>query len=157
MTPAGVAADYLSRRGFRRIMVLGGEGVSVPLEETGFEIMRPPERDNVDAIFIGWFRDFTMADIEAACEAVWSGAKLFVASLAPFFTTTKGRTLGTSCAIAGAIARITGCRARVLGKSSLEALRCASRRLGLPAFDLAVIGDDHALEVPMACRGGFFR
>jgi HAD superfamily hydrolase (TIGR01450 family) len=153
MTPASVAADFLSRRGFRRVMILGGEGVSAPVEQAGLEIVRPPECRDVDAIFVGWFHDFTMRDIEAACEAVWSGAKLYAASLVPFFATAGGRTLGTSCAIAGAIERITGCRAKALGKPSLEGLRCASQRLGIAPPDLAVIGDDPALEVLMAHRG----
>jgi 4-nitrophenyl phosphatase len=156
MTPASVAADYLSRRGVKRVMVLGGDGVGGPLAEAGIEIVRPPERKDVEAIFVGWFHEFAMRDIEAACEAVWSGAKLYAASLAPFFATADGRTLGTSCAIAGAIERITGCRAKALGKPSIEGLRCASRRLGIPSADLAVIGDDPALEVLMAHRGKAF-
>ena len=153
LTPSSVAADYFTRKGMRRILVLGGEGVSTPLEEAGLEVVRPPLRDGIDAIFAGWFRDFTMADIEAACDAVWSGAKLFVASLVPFFASSEGRVLGTSAAIAGAVRQITGARATVLGKPSLEALRAASHVLGIPARDLAVVGDDPALEILMAHRG----
>jgi len=156
MTPASVAADYLSRRAVRRVMVLGGDGVGGPLAQAGIEIVRPPEHQDIDAIFVGWFHEFTMRDIEAACEAVWEGAKLYAASLAPFFATADGRTLGTSCAIAGAIERITGCRATALGKPSIEGLRSASRRLGIPPADLAVVGDDPALEVLMAHRGKAF-
>jgi NagD protein len=156
MTPASVAGDFLSRRAFKRVMILGGEGVSAPIEQAGLEIVRPPVWQDVDAIFVGWFHDFTMRDIEAACEAVWEGAKLYAASLVPFFATANGRTLGTSCAIAGAVERITGCRAKALGKPSIEGLRCASKRLGVAPSDLAVIGDDPALEVLMAHRGGAF-
>jgi len=156
MTPASVAADYLSRRAVKRVMVLGGDGVGGPLVDAGIEIVRPPEHEDVDAIFVGWFHEFTMRDIEAACEAVWSGAKLYAASLAPFFATADGRTLGTSCAIVGAIERITGCRATALGKPAIEGLRCASRRLGIPSAELAVVGDDPALEVLMAHRGKAF-
>jgi NagD protein len=153
MTPASVAAAFFSRRGFKRIMILGGDGVGQPIAEAGLEIVRPPEWQSVDAIFVGWFQDFTMRDIEAACEAVWAGAPLYAASLVPFFATANGRTLGTSCAIAGAIERITGCRARALGKPSLEGLRTASKRLGIAASHLAVVGDDPSLEVLMAHRG----
>lgn len=154
MTPASVAAEYLSAKGYRRVMVLGGEGVGGPLAEAGLEIVRPPKREKVDAIFIGWFREFTMEDIEAACEAAWSGAKVFAASLVPYFATADGRTLGTSCAIAGAIDKITGSRTRPLGKPAPEAMRIASKRLGVAAKDLAVIGDDPNLEIPMALRAG---
>jgi len=156
MTPSSVAADYLSRRKFRRVMVLGGEGVSQPLAEAGLEIVRPPVYEGVDAVYVGWFREFTMDDIEAACEAIWAGAKLFTASFAPFFATANGRTLGTSRAIVGGITSITGRRAKILGKPSLEALRCASRRLGLAPEEVAVIGDDPELEPAMARLGGAF-
>lgn len=154
MTPASVAAEYLSAKGYRRILVMGGEGVGGPLSAAGLEIVRPPERKNVDAIFVGWFREFGMADIEAACEAASGGAKVFAASLVPYFATGEGRTYGTSCAIAGAIEKITGVRARALGKPAAEAMRAASRRLGVGAGDLAVIGDDPNLEIPMALRAG---
>jgi NagD protein len=74
--------------------------------------------------------------------------------MAPFFATAHGKALGTSRAICAMITSITGQRARVLGKPSLEALRCAGRRLGIDPAELAVVGDDPALEVPMAHRGG---
>jgi len=154
LTPSSVAADYFTRRKLKRILVLGGEGVSKPLAEAGLEIVRPPERDGIDAVYAGWFRDFTFADIEAACDAVWGGAKMYVASLVPFFATADGRTLGTSAAIAGAVRQITGARAKVLGKPSPEALRAASRVLKLHPRDIAVVGDDPVLEIPMAHRGG---
>ena len=154
LTPASVAADYFVRKKLSRILALGGEGVSKPLEAAGLEIIRPPLRGRVDAVFAGWFRDFTMADIEAACDAVWSGAGLYVASLVPCFATAEGRTLGTSAAIAGAVRQITGARAKLLGKPSLEALKAASHVLKLPTWEIAVVGDDPALEIVMAHKGG---
>jgi NagD protein len=105
-------------------------------------------------MFIGWFREFGMADIEAACDAAWSGAKVYAASLVPYFATANGRTLGTSCAIAGAIEKITGVAARALGKPAPEAMDVAARRLGVSTEDIAVIGDDPHLEIPMALAAG---
>jgi HAD superfamily hydrolase (TIGR01450 family) len=164
LTPSAVAADYLSGRRFKRVMVLGGAGVSAPLEGAGIQVVRPAAKSDpaetrqaagvVDAIFVGWYREFSMDDLEAACQAVWAGARLFTSSLAPFFATAHGKSLGTSRAICAMITSITGQRAKVLGKPSLEALRCAARRLGIDPSELAVVGDDPALEVPMAHRGG---
>src|SRR5258707_5304361 len=141
MTPASVAAEYLSAKGYKRVLVLGGEGVGGPLVEAGIEVVRPPERENIDAIFVGWFREFGMPDIEAACWATWGGAKVFAASLVPYFASAEGRTLGTSSAIAGAIDKITGSRTRPLGKPAPEAMRIAAKRLGVAAKDVCVIGD----------------
>jgi 4-nitrophenyl phosphatase len=158
LTPAAIAGDYLARRGFQRVMALGSEGVWRPLADAGLEIVRPSKstsaRGKPDAVFVGWFREFTFDDLEAACHAVWDGAKLFTASLVPFFASANGKALGTACAICAMITSVTGAPATVLGKPSLEALQCASRRLGIDCNHLAVVGDDPALEVPMAHSGG---
>jgi NagD protein len=82
------------------------------------------------------------------------GARLFTGSLAPYFATAHGKALGTSRAICAMISSLTGKRAKVLGKPSLEALRCAGQRLSMDPGELAVVGDDPALEVLMAHRGG---
>ena len=51
------------------------------------------------------------------------------------------------------IKSLTGCGVRVVGKPSLDALRSAAGRLRARPAELAVVGDDPALEVPMAHRG----
>ncbi len=156
MTPSSVAADYFTRRNYRRIMVLGVEGVWQPLSDAGLEIVHPGgnDTDGVDAVFIGWYREFTMLDIEAACRAMEQGAGLYSASGTPFFRTAQGKAIGTSLAISAALEAITKCKTKVLGKPSIEALRYAGRRLGLPLSEIVVVGDDPLLEVPMALNGG---
>ena len=153
MTPASSAVVMFTRRGYKRVMVLGGDGLAGPLRAAGIEVVPPVEAAGVDAVLVGWFREFTMAHLEAACEAVWSGAALCSASETPFFAAAGGRALGTSRAISAMIRSITGCRLTVTGKPSLDALRAAAARLGVPARDLVVVGDDPLLEVPMAHRG----
>jgi 4-nitrophenyl phosphatase len=154
MTPASSAADLFRRRGYRRILTLGGEGLEKPLHDAGMEIVAPVERPEADAVLIGWFREFTMSALEAACYAVWNGARVYSCSQSLFFATAQGKALGTSRAISAMIRDLTGCRIHVIGKPALEALRCAGRRLGARTADLAVVGDDPSLEVPMALRGG---
>jgi HAD superfamily hydrolase (TIGR01450 family) len=154
LTPASSAADLFVRRGYRRVLALGGDGLAVPLREAGLEVVAPGGKPEVDAVLIGWYREFTMDSLESACHAAWNGAAVYSASQARFFATSAGRTLGTSRAIAAMIKDLTACRIHVAGKPALEALRCAGRRLGLRLKDLAVVGDDPSLEVPMAHRGG---
>ena len=95
-----------------------------------------------------------MDALEAACEAVWQGALMYSCSQSVFFATTWGKALGTSRAISAMIRSITGCRVEVVGKPSLHALRSAARCLGARPAQLAVVGDDPELEIPMAHRGG---
>jgi 4-nitrophenyl phosphatase len=166
MTPASSAIVMFAKRGVKRVMVLGVSGLIEPLREAGIEVVLPaagaesnrgtgpgPSAD-VDAVFVGWFREFTMEHLEAACHAVWAGAELYSASETPFFASAGGRALGTSRAISAMIRSITGCSLTITGKPSLDALRAAATRLGAPARHLVVVGDDPLLEVPMAHRGG---
>jgi 4-nitrophenyl phosphatase len=153
MTPASSAVRALARRGHRRVMVLGGAGLTEPLRDAGFEVVPPMAGAAADAVLAGWFPEFTMPALEAACHAVWGGAELYSCSQTPFFAVDGGRALGTSRAISAMIRSLTGCGLQVVGKPSLDALRSAADRLGTSPARLAVIGDDPQLEVPMAHRG----
>lgn len=154
MTPASSAADHFRRRGYRRILTLGGEGLEKPLREAGMDIVPPEGKPVADAILVGWFREFTMSALEAACHAAWNGAKVYSCSQSLFFATANGKALGTSRAISAMIKDLTGARIHVIGKPASEALRCAAKQLGVRTKDLAVVGDDPSLEIPMALRGG---
>jgi 4-nitrophenyl phosphatase len=157
LTPVSVAVDHFKTKGYRRILVLGGEGVWRPLEQAGFEVVRAPERaDDVDAVFIGWYPQFGLADLDAACRAVWAGAALYTVSTAPYVASREGRTLGISGALAAAVHSVTGKRAVIVGKPSVPAIRCVSRRLGVAPAQLAIVGDDATLELAMAHRAGAF-
>lgn len=157
LTPASSAAEVCRRAGHRRVMVLGGEGVSGPLVDAGIEVVPPEGRPSVDAVLVGWFREFGMDHLEAAANAVWGGAAFYSASQSLFFASAEGRAIGTSRAICAVITDLTGVRPTIVGKPSPAALRTAAHRLGVRRRrDLAVVGDDPELEVPMALRGGAF-
>ncbi len=158
LTPSSVAAEYFVRMGLKNIMVLGVEGVWRPIQDAGLNVILPSGAKynpaTVDAVFVGWYREFHMDDIEAACEAVWAGAGLFVASLVPFFATQGGRALGSSRVIAAMITSVTDQHPIALGKPSIEALQSAARVLNCKTSEIAVVGDDLNLEIPMAHAGG---
>jgi 4-nitrophenyl phosphatase len=156
ITPSSVAADLMERAGIRRALVLGSAGVGQALRDAGIETVQAGERGGLDvqAVYVGWYPECTMKAIEAACNAIWSGARLYVASDVPFFATKAGRTMGYSYAIVGAIRRVTRAPMVLTGKPSLHALRFVARRLGLRRCDLGIVGDDPAVEILMARRGG---
>lgn len=153
ITPATSAVEVFARQGHRRVLVLGNEGLIHPLWAAGIEVVAPTGRPTADAVLVGWYPEFTMPALEAACHAVWSGAGLYSCSQSMFFATAGGRALGTSRAISAMIMSLTGCDVEVVGKPSLHALRCAADRLGVSMPELAVVGDDPELEMPMAHRG----
>lgn len=156
LTPSSIAADLMVRGGVKRALVLGSTGVGHALREAGIETVHagePRERE-VQAVYVGWYPECTMKAIEAACHAIWAGARLYVASDVPFFATKQGRSMGYSHAIVGAIRRVTRSPMILTGKPSPHALRFVARRLGLRRRELGIVGDDPAVEIIMARRGG---
>src|SRR6204780_3156758 len=156
ITPSSVAADLMQRRGIRRALILGTDGVGQALRDAGIETTYQgvPHAAEVDAVYVGWHPKCGMPDIESACQAIWAGAKLYVASDVPFFATKQGRTFGYSYAIVGAIRRMTRTPMILTGKPSLHALRFVAGKLGVAMRPLAVIGADPLVEIVMARRGG---
>jgi 4-nitrophenyl phosphatase len=155
ITPSSVTADHMMRRGIGRALILGTRGVGQALLDAGIETTYTgePRASDVGAVYVGWHPECGMKDIEAACEAIWAGAKFYVASDVPFFASKQGRTLGYSFAITGAIRRVTRAPVILTGKPSLHALRFVARRLALSMREIAVVGDDPRVEILMARRG----
>ena len=108
----------------------------------------------VDAVYVGWHPECGMKDIEAACNAIFAGAKLYVASDVPFFATRNGRSIGYSFAIVGAIRRVTRAPMTLTGKPSRHAMQFVAARLGVPVARVGVVGDDPVVEMSMARRFG---
>jgi 4-nitrophenyl phosphatase len=154
LTPVSAAIDCFRQRGHQRIMVMGGDGLAGPLEHAGFETTPPAKDSGADAVLVGWYREVSFDDLEAACDAVWAGARFYSCSQSLFFATAEGRVLGTSRAISAAVHDLTGCEIEIVGKPSEHAITTAAHRLGVPTPELVVVGDDPELEIAMAHRGG---
>lgn len=158
MTPSTSAALWFVKQGISRVRVLGNQGVAAPLIEAGITVIGPSEKaSGVEAVYTGWFREFTFPDMEAACTSVWDGAILTTASHVPFFATATGRAIGASFAINVMITSLTGKRAKVLGKPSRIAFDAAAQAMGLgraAARHIVVVGDDPGLEMRMANGAG---
>jgi ribonucleotide monophosphatase NagD (HAD superfamily) len=156
LTPSSVAADLMPRHGIRSALVLGTPGVGHALEEAGIQTFFTGQQgaERAQAVYIGWHPDCGMKDIEAAAEAIWNGAALYVASDVPYFATAAGKTMGISHAIAAAVRKLTRAPMVLTGKPSLHALRLVAKKLGVPMRRVAVVGDDPLVEMIMARRGG---
>ena len=155
-TPNSVAVGLFKDRGIQRVLVLGTEGVSAALEEEGVATCVPGDEQcaNADAVYVAWHPDCSMTDIHAACTAIMKGAAFYCASDVPFFATQSGPAFGYSCAIAGAIVRVTGVEPELTGKPSQAALRFVAGQLGVEPNQVIVIGDDARVEIEMAVGGG---
>ena len=110
--------------------------------------------DAADAVYVAWHPECTMDHIHAACERVLDGAAFLTASDVPYFATKDGRSFGYSCAINGAVARVTGREPEPCGKPSALALTLIAEELGVAEIDVGVVGDDAVAEMQMARAGG---
>lgn len=156
LTPATVAARQLAKT-YTRVMVLGAEGTKSPLRDAGITVVdAAPGAGPVDAVLVGWTKDFGAADLESAAQAIWAGAPLYATSIAPYFASAKGRMLGMSGAIAAALHNATGTQATVFGKPEIAGMDIVTELIGIPPEQIAVIGDDPNLEILMARRAGAF-
>jgi HAD superfamily hydrolase (TIGR01450 family) len=155
-TPNSVAGKAMVERGYQRVLVLGTQGVVDALEEMGVRCVLPEDEaaHDTDAVYVAWYPECTMPHIHLACERVLEGAALLTASDVPFFATKDGRSFGYSCAINGAIARVTGREPEPCGKPSELALRLVAEQLGVAEEDVGVVGDDAMAEMQMARAGG---
>ncbi len=156
LTPSSVAADLMPRRGVKSALILGSPGVGHALAEAGIDISFTGQAgsEKADAVYIGWHPDCGMKDIEAACNVIWNGGKLYVASDVPFFATSAGKTIGYSHAITAAVRKMTRAPMILTGKPSLNAMRYVAKTLGVPMREVGVVGDDPLVEMIMVRRSG---
>src|SRR5690606_13318107 len=154
-TPNSVAGKAMVERGYERVLVLGTQGVMDALTEMGVRCVSPEDDTarTADAVYVAWHPECTMPHIHLACERVLEGAAFLTASDVPYFATREGRSFGYSCAINGAVARVTGVEPEPCGKPSALALRLIAEQLGLAEEDVGVGGDGAVAERQMARAG----
>jgi 4-nitrophenyl phosphatase len=155
-TPNSVAGKAMVERRYERVLVLGTQGVVDALTEMGVPCVLPEDEGahDTDAVYVAWHPECSMPHIHLACERVLDGAAFLTASDVPFFATKDGRSFGYSCAINGAVARVTGREPEPCGKPSALALRLVAEQLGVAGADVGVVGDDAIAEMQMARAGG---
>lgn len=155
-TPNSVAGKAMVERGYERVLVLGTQGVIDALEQMGVPCVGPEDETahSADAVYVAWHPECSMRHIHLACERVLDGAAFLTASDVPYFATREGRSFGYSCAINGAVARVTGIEPEPCGKPSRLALAMIAEELGMAETDVGVVGDDAVAEMQMARAGG---
>jgi NagD protein len=155
ITPPVAAAEHFARHRPRaRVMVVGGAGVSGPLERGGLVTVDAAPGTEADVVLVGAGSALSPDQLQAAAEALWRGAEFLVTSYVPVIAGRRGRIASFSAAVAAGLARVTGVSPSVAGKPSQLVLETARERLGVPTGDVVVIGDDPALDVALGRRAG---
>lgn len=151
INPAVVAASWIaSERPGARVLPVGGEGVTAPLDAAGV----PRAEADADIVLVGWDESLTYAQLRAACTAVWNGAELLTTSNAPRISVQGGLAPGWSGAITAGIERTTGAQALVLGKPAPQSFEQAAALLETSPAHVVMVGDDVEVDISMALRAG---
>lgn len=156
LTPAVVATEVIAQRyRGRPVLAFGGDGLlDVLRRDESIELADPRGSAAVAAVLIGWDTAFGRDQVQRAAEALWDGADLLVSSDAPSFASRGSPVAGVSGFIAHGLRHVTGVEFEIVGKPSPTAMGVISRRLGVAADRLLVVGDDLTLETRMARAAG---
>jgi NagD protein len=115
----------------------------------------PSERATAaDVVFTAHADDPGLDLMEAAAQAVISGARFLTANFASVYAGARGPVISRGAMIAAAIAKAAGTAPTVVGKPSYAAVRLVSERLGVPLNRTLVVGDDIGMDVALGHLGG---
>ena len=152
LTPTDSAISYLLRRHRgARTMLFGSDAIAQLMRSAGIELTR---EDDAAAVFVAHVNEVDFAALERAARAVQGGARLLTGSYARGYAGSSGMIFSRGAMTTAAIAKVTGARPKVLGKPSRAAVSEITRRLGVPARELAVIGDDVGMDIALGRLGG---
>jgi HAD superfamily hydrolase (TIGR01450 family) len=152
LTPVESAITYLRRHHDGTPALLFA---SAPVRERFAQSgVVPATGEEAGVVFVAHLEEVEMAALERAARAVSRGAPLFTGSYVRGYAGADGMIFSRGAMITAAIAKVTGARPRVLGKPSRAAVAEVSSRLGVPASEIAVIGDDLGMDIALGRMGG---
>jgi HAD superfamily hydrolase (TIGR01450 family) len=152
LTPVCSAITYLTRRHpGEPALVFGSSVVRERMVAAGVPLV---ETDAAKVVFVAHVGDVSLDAMEIAARAVMNGAKLLTANYQRGFWGANGIIFSRGAMVTAGIARVTGARPIVVGKPSRAAVDELSARLGVPASEVAVIGDDIGMDIALGHLGG---
>ncbi|RTE02227.1 TIGR01457 family HAD-type hydrolase [Paenibacillus whitsoniae] len=146
-TSAQAAAQYLTEQGrARSVHMIGEAGLQLALEEAGFAVGGTTV---CDYVVQGIDRSFSYAKLTEAVRQLAGGAAYVLTNPDRLLPSDGGLMPGAGT-LAAAITAASGVEPVVIGKPSPIIMAYAIERLGLPAADVWVIGDNVHTDI----RGG---
>lgn len=134
-----------------KLFVIGQDGLLEALEERGFVLTR--EDLHVAAVVVGMDTRLTFDHLRRATLAVRAGARFVATNPDRTFPSDEGIIPGNG-AIVAALEAATEQQAFVIGKPEAPIFQYALRQLGLPAEQVAMVGDRLETDILGAQRCG---
>jgi HAD superfamily hydrolase (TIGR01450 family) len=153
LTPVDSATAWLRRHPERHpVHAFATDSVCDHMRHNGVTLT---DGEDAGAVFVAHLQDVPLAEVERAARAITTrNAPLFTSSYVRGYAGANGIIFSRGAMITAAIAKVSGARPRVLGKPSRAAVIALEDRLGVPARDIAVIGDDLSMDVALGKLGG---
>jgi 5'-nucleotidase len=152
LTPVDSATSYLLR--YHRddpVLLFGSAAVATRMRAAGLTLAIEEE---ARVVLVTHVDEVSMSKLEQAARAINRGAPLLTGSYARGYAGANGMIFSRGAMVTAAISKVTGARPKVVGKPSRIAVAEVSRRLGVPATDIAVIGDDLGMDIALGILGG---
>ncbi|HEY7396765.1 MAG TPA: HAD hydrolase-like protein [Gaiellaceae bacterium] len=152
ITPVCCAISVLGRRPGAGVLAFCTNATHERLAAAGIRLVGRGEE--FDVVLVAHPKDVDFAELEQAARGINAGARLLTASYVAAYSGADGPIFSRGAMVTAALAKVTGARPAIVGKPSRPAVREIVARLGLPANELAVIGDDVALDIALGNLGG---
>jgi HAD superfamily hydrolase (TIGR01450 family) len=154
LTPVCCAISLFRRRRVDAVLAFCTQATHERLTGAGVRVVGAA--DHFEAVFVAHPAEFEFAELEHAARGISGGAQLLTASYVAAYSGADGPIFSRGAMVTAALAKVTGARPSIVGKPSRPAVRELVGRLGLPSAELAVVGDDVALDIALGNLGGSY-
>jgi 4-nitrophenyl phosphatase len=148
-TALGAAQFIAEEKQGERILAIGEEGLLTALRNQGFLLTE----DNPDYVVVGLDRQFTYEKMAKASLAIQQGARFLSTNSDQALPTERGRMPGNG-SITAAICTASGVAPTFIGKPEALFVTLALERLGFPATDVLLIGDNLSTDIAAGANAG---
>jgi HAD superfamily hydrolase (TIGR01450 family) len=149
LTSGEATAMVLAGRGHRRLFVVGTPALEAEMTGAGFVL----DAVSPDCVVLGYDRTLTYEKLERAARLIARGVP-FVATHPDRVCPTRDGYVPDCGAMIALLQTATGVAPLVVGKPEPLLAEMALQKLGLPASDVAVIGDRLYTDMEMGRRAG---
>ena len=154
LTPLTSVRTFLRAHRGATLLLLGTEAAREYLEASGIRIVDGAASEPADAVFVAHTDVVDFGALERGAHMILAGARLLTGSYVPAYAGANGPIFSRGAMLTAGLAKVTGRRPVVVGKPSPAAVRTIEEHLGVPATQVAVIGDDLDLDIALGRLGG---
>jgi HAD superfamily hydrolase (TIGR01450 family) len=155
LTPLRSAIHHLrARHPGRLVRLFASPAVERYLAAAGIELATAEQAREAEVVFVAHRDDVHLSELELAARAVRAGAPLLTSSYVSAYAGANGPIISRGAMVTAAIAKAANVRPTVVGKPSQAAVAVIGEALGVPAAEIAVIGDDLEMDIGLGKLAG---